>query len=231
MGFLHLGATKPRAVESINPWFLAGHDAETARRTLPLVFAPEERPQCGYFQAVIGTVPFACEDLSGAGGSLAILQESRAIASPIQDWREVLLKRLAAPPRPRSLQSFIRVCPGYGQWQFTPISDMAGCVPCKEDIDIDEEQPSQHGTVSAQHGTVSGSEGPNPPRTCGTGSLLEDILLSCAPCAIVCLKRALDSTMDSMNQQHENWDLGLVFGRILRLACCPFCCPFWHPNG
>jgi hypothetical protein len=24
--------------------------------------------------------------------------------------------------------------------------------------------------------------------------------------------------------------LGLS-GRILRLACCLFCCPFWHPNG
>jgi hypothetical protein len=68
VGFLHLGATKPRAVESINPWFLAGHDAAIARKTMPFVFAPNEMPQCGYFQAVVGSVPFACEDLSDAGG-------------------------------------------------------------------------------------------------------------------------------------------------------------------
>ena len=101
VGLLHLGATKPRAVESINPWFLAGHDAETARRTLPLVFAPDELPKCGYFQAVIGSVPFACEDLSGAGGSLVIQQQSRPLAPPVQDWREGLCTRLAELPRPR----------------------------------------------------------------------------------------------------------------------------------
>ena len=95
VGFLHLGATKPRAVESINSWFLAGHDAAIARKTMPFVFAPNEMPQCGYFQAVVGSVPFACEDLSGAGGRLTVHQESPALASPAQDWRGGLFQKLA----------------------------------------------------------------------------------------------------------------------------------------
>ena len=130
VGFLHLGATKPRVVESINPWFLAGHDAEVARKALPFVFAPEELPECGYFQAVIGSVPFACEDRSGAGGSLMIQQQSQALALPVQNWREGLLKRLAELPRPRSLEAFISECPTCNQWQFTSVSGAGPCLRC-----------------------------------------------------------------------------------------------------
>jgi hypothetical protein len=141
VGFLHLGATKPRAVESINPWFLAGHDAAIARKTMPFVFAPNEMPQCGYFQAVVGSVPFACEDLSGAGGGLIVHQESPPLASPAQDWRGGLFQRLAALPKPRSLRAFIRACPHCGQWQLATISGTTTCLACQKDLDVNEEHP------------------------------------------------------------------------------------------
>ena len=141
VGFLHLGATKPRAVESINPWFLAGHDAAIARKTMPFVFAPNEMPQCGYFQAVVGSVPFACEDLSGAGGRLTVHQESPALASPAQDWRGGLFRKLAELPKPRSLRAFIRACPHCGQWQLATISGTTPCLACQKELDVNEEHP------------------------------------------------------------------------------------------
>ena len=41
-------------------------------------------------------------------------------------------------------------------------------------------------------------------------------------CYIVGLNRAWESEMDS---------LVMAELEILMLACCLFCCPFWHPNG
>jgi hypothetical protein len=53
--------------------------------------------------------------------------------------------------------------------------------------------------------------------------------LSCR-CAILCLERALESKMDSTNGHKGSRLVGLS-GMILKLACCLFRCPFWHPNG
>ena len=139
VGFLHLGTTSARVVATVNPWFLAGHDAERARKKLPLLFPPDEMAECGYFQAVIGSVPFACEDLSGAGGALIIRQESPARACTVQNWREELFNKLSELLKPRSLQTVIRACQSCGHWQVISTLGTSACVGCGMVFDSDEE--------------------------------------------------------------------------------------------
>jgi hypothetical protein len=131
IGFFHLGATKPRSIESFNPWILAGSDASLASRSFDLLYSPAEAPECGYFQAVVGSVPFAAEDSSGAGGPLRIHQAATALVfeSSTNNW-ERLVSQLSQLPRPRSCHIFVRACSQCKAWSLVNSPSVADCGAC-----------------------------------------------------------------------------------------------------
>jgi len=130
VGFFHLGATKPRSLDSFNPWLLAGSDASLAWRSFELLFPPSEMPDYGYFQAVVGGVPFAAEDLSGAGGSLRVHQPAALIGGSPLPWREQVARRLSKIPRPRLCRVFIRACSQCGAWSLVDSPSPVACASC-----------------------------------------------------------------------------------------------------
>jgi hypothetical protein len=138
VAFLHLGATKPRTLEAVNPWLLASHDAATAQRTFELLFPPSELPQCGYFQAVVGSIPFRTEDTAGAGGRLVVHQPCSATDGTPQQWRARFLDQLSELPRPKMCRSYVRACAKCGRWTLLSFAGPAPCDSCGEPL-YDEE--------------------------------------------------------------------------------------------
>lgn len=130
VGFFHLGATKPRSIESVNPWMLAGSDAALAWSSFPELPSLREIPECGYFQAVVGSVPFAAEDSSGAGGPMRVLQPGSTINQSPLPFRERLADRLAQLPQPRLCRVFVRGCTQCGDWSLVGSSGTAVCASC-----------------------------------------------------------------------------------------------------
>ena len=53
----------------------------------------------------------------------------------------------------------------------------------------------------------------------------------CCRCGILCLKRALDSTMDSMNGQHRYRNLGAGVRPNSQAVMLSVLLSIWHPNG
>ena len=131
IGFFHLGATKPRSIDSVNPWILAGSNASLASRSFDLLYSPTEAPDYGYFQAVVGSVPFAAEDSSGAGGPLRIHQAATTLVSePSTNRWERLAAQLSQLPRPRSCHAFVRACSQCKAWSLVNSPSLADCGAC-----------------------------------------------------------------------------------------------------
>lgn len=118
VAFLHLGATKPRIHSLANPYFQAAIDGAAGDDDFPLVFNPTEMPECGYFTAMLGAVPNAEEDQSGAGGVPRVLHPCLPNKVLKQGWRELLQDRLARFPRPKSPWIFIFSCTKCGRWDL-----------------------------------------------------------------------------------------------------------------
>jgi hypothetical protein len=131
IGFFHLGATKPRSIDSVNPWILAGSYASLASRSFELLYSPAEAPDCGYFQAVVGSVPFAAEDSSGAGGPLRIHQTATALVfEPSMNRWQRLAAQLSQLPRPRSCRVCVRACSQCKVWSLVNSPSLADCGEC-----------------------------------------------------------------------------------------------------
>lgn len=129
VGFLHLGATEPREIGRMNPWLQAAADAAEAEDRFELLFSPAEVPTCGYFTAVMGSVPFAPEDTSGAGGVLRVHQLCSPNHAKTQGWRTQLQLRLAQLPRPTWPTAFVLVCPSCANWNLCATPRGTPC-PC-----------------------------------------------------------------------------------------------------
>ena len=105
--FLHLGATKPKAVGPTHPWFEAGEQAARALENMPFVYEPSKEAAVGYFRAVVGALPFATEDHAGSGGSLLVEQDATERLVQCEPWREQLRARLGQLPRPLWPQTYV----------------------------------------------------------------------------------------------------------------------------
>lgn len=118
--FLHIGATKPTDQDIMSPWWQALSNVAAGDNIFPPVYCPKEMPTCGYFTAVLGAVPFAMEDHSGAGGMLRIHQPCSVNLVPnANGWRTQLQNRLAQIPRPTSPTVFITNGTNCGKWEFS----------------------------------------------------------------------------------------------------------------
>jgi hypothetical protein len=120
VGFLHLCFTKPRDSTPYNPWFQAASDAQDADELSELVFDPSELPGCHYLKATAGALPFALEDMAGAGPSIRIVQTGIPIplrSAKNADWKAKLASRLSVLARPRQRCAVI-VSDMQGRWTF-----------------------------------------------------------------------------------------------------------------
>lgn len=138
VAFFHLGATKSRMIDEVNPWLLASHDASASQRTFELLFPPTDMPICGYFQTVVGSVPFATEEKAGAGGRLVVCQPSSPIDGHSQQWRERFLQRLSQLPPPRSCRVYLRDCARCGRWNLLGSAHSIRCDFCGGSLQDDE---------------------------------------------------------------------------------------------
>ncbi len=137
VAFLHLAATQP-ANRGGHPWIEAAFDAHDAGEILRAnptaydIFTAKDRPDCGYFRAVMGAVDHATEDYAGAGGRLETvipvgLNPNRDPSAP---WREQLRQRLARLPTPRFPQVFVEACPRCHSWLSSSL--LRGACECPE---------------------------------------------------------------------------------------------------